>query len=79
MFMDRCYISFKKTREEAMELYKKCKKDPCVACVMIAGKRAKTWRLYEDLRIKHITRHEITIDPNEYPWVVAWENCMARF
>lgn len=76
MNMDRCYISFKRTREEAMSLYKQCKKDAYTACVEIAGKRAKTWRIYEDFRIKYLEHYGVTIDSKEYPWVVAWENGM---
>ena len=73
-YEDMEYIIPKSSYKEAKELVKQCKdRKTSTCCVVIAGHRAKTKAIYEELQKEYHIRKGYTFSTNEFPWIVAWK------
>ena len=76
MFEDMEIISIKETYKEARKLVKQLKENPkSVCCVVIAGHRAKSNNLYDELYKELVCyRDHWMFKKKDYPWIVAWKH-----
>lgn len=79
MFEDMEVIVPKQSYKEAIKLVKQCRENPqSTCCVVIAGHRAKSRSLYEDLYIERLWRGQCAFKKKDYPWIVAWKHGCGR-
>lgn len=69
-------IVIKETYKDAIKLVKQLKENPqSVCCVVIAGYRAKSRGLYDELyKEKVLYRGCWMFKKKDYPWIVAWKH-----